>query len=85
MVEDDDWPGRKYRGATWVQYFGGPWDGTFLEIKSIPLQLLGKINVLPKGVKPGDVVEPYGAYHPTGWEDEDLKIVRLEWRPARRR
>jgi hypothetical protein len=80
---DDDWPGAKYRGATWVEFYGGPWDGTMVEEKQVPLQLLGKIKVLPKGStvdQAGHLPEPLGAYYPVDWADEELRIVKLEWR-----
>jgi hypothetical protein len=73
---DDDWPGARYRGATWVEFYGGPWDGTMVEEKEVPLPFLGKINVLPKG---DGSAGPLGEYRPVGWADEELKIVRLEW------
>jgi len=81
---DDDWPGARFRGASWVEFFGGPWDGTMTEEKEVPLQLLGKINVLPRGTNPQSYADgsasPLGEYVPVGWANEELKIVRLEWR-----
>jgi hypothetical protein len=84
VIDDDDWPGRRWRGATWVEYYGGPWDGTMVEIKSIPLQLLGKITAWPRGTTPQAMEDgtaaPLGEYHPVDWADEDLHVVKLEWR-----
>jgi hypothetical protein len=86
MVEEDDWPGARWRGATWVEYFGGPWDGTMLQIKSIPLQYLGKITAWPRGTTTETMNDgsaaPLGEYHPVAWADEELQVVKLEWRKA---
>lgn len=85
----DDWPGRKYRGATWVEFYGGPWDGTMVEEKQVPLQHLGKITAWPKGTTVETMndgtIQPLGAYHPVGWADEELRVVKLEWRRDTRR
>ena len=81
---DDDWPGAQYKGATWIEFFGGPWDGTMVEEKQVPLEFLGKITAWPKGTVPRSMQDgtatALGEYHPVGWADDDLKIVRLEWR-----
>jgi hypothetical protein len=82
----DDWPGARWRGATWMEFYGGPWDGTMVEQKEVPLHLLGKITAWPRGTRPEDMPggHPLGEYHPVAWADEELKIVRLEWREVRR-
>lgn len=81
---DDEWPGAQWRGATWVEYFGGPWDGTMVEIKSFPLQFLGKITAWPRGTTSermrDGTAAPLGEYHPVAWADEELRVVKLEWR-----
>jgi hypothetical protein len=86
---DDDWPGARWRGATWIEFYGGPWDGTMVEEKQVPLQYLGKITAWPKGTTPEAMLDgsasPLGEYHPVSWADEDLQIVRLEWRDSRTR
>ena len=55
-----------------------------VEEKQVPLQYLGKITAWPKGTLHDAMhdgsAQPLGAYHPTGWADEDLRIVKLEWR-----
>ena len=66
---DDDWPGPQFRGATWVEFYGGPWDGTMTEEKEVPLQLLGKINVsrgTSQAYQDGST-PPLGEYVPVGW------------------
>jgi hypothetical protein len=71
-------------GPTWIEFYGGPWDGTMVEEKQVPLQFLGKITAWPKGTLPNSMhdgtSQPLGAYHPVGWADEELRIVKLEWR-----
>lgn len=83
MSEDDGRPGSQWRGATWIEFYGGPWDGTMVE-ERFPLQFLGKITAWPRGTTPQAIADgstfPLGEYHPVAWADEDLKIVKLEWR-----
>ena len=85
-TEEDDWPGARWRGATWIEFYGGPWDGTMVEEKQIPLQLMGKITAWPRGTTVGTMhdrsAQPLGEYHPIAWADEELKIVKFEWRRA---
>jgi hypothetical protein len=85
-MDNDDWPGARYRGATWVEFYGGPWDGTMVEEKQVPLPLLGRITAWPKGTKPESMRDgsalPLGEYHAVGWADEELRIVRLAWRKS---
>jgi len=72
-------------GARWVNCYGGPYDGTMTET-GFPIEFLGKITVWPRGTTPEAMSngseQPRGAYWPVAWEDEDLKIVRVEWRPS---
>jgi hypothetical protein len=80
----DDWPGARWRGATWIEFFGGPWDGTMVEERQVPLTSLGRITAWPRGtttqsMHDGSVV-PLGEYHLVDWADEELRIVKLEWR-----
>ena len=84
MSADDELPGDRWRDATWVEFFGGPWDGTMVEERQVPLQFLGKITAWPRGTTAESMrdgsLSPLGEYHPVDWADEELRIVKLEWR-----
>ena len=55
-----------------------------VEIKSFPLQFLGKITAWPRGTTSERMQDgtaaPLGEYHPVAWADEELRVVKLEWR-----
>jgi hypothetical protein len=84
MSPDDESPGDRWRGATWVEFCGVPWDGTMVDEGQVPLQLLGKITEWPRGTTIESMRDgassPLGEYHPVDWADEELSIVKLEWR-----
>jgi hypothetical protein len=83
--EGEDWPGARWLGASWIEFYGGPWDSTMVEYKATPLPLayLGKITAWPKGTTPAAMrdgtVQPLGEYRPSEWADEELKIVKFAW------
>lgn len=57
-----------------------------VEQKQVPQELLRKITAWPRGTTAAAMrdgyAKPLGEYHPVAWADEDLQIVRLEWRDA---
>jgi hypothetical protein len=75
----------EWAGARWVDCYGGPWDGTMTQME-FPVEFLGHITVWPRGTTPASMsdgtMHPLGTYEPVTWAAEDLKIVRVEWRPT---
>lgn len=75
----------EWTGAQWIEGYGGPWDGTMTQME-FPVEFLGRINVWHRGTTPQGMADgsarAHGTYEPVAWANEELRIVRVEWRAA---
>lgn len=70
--------------SRWVEFVGGPYDGTMTEVFSeYAPEAGGGMIIYEKGTpRRGGVLDrgrALGHYVVEGWQDEDLKIIRMRW------
>ena len=72
-------------GSRWVEFIGGPYDGTMIEIGDASwMERGGGFVVFAKGERLPDGMFRRGGgqghYVVAGLVDEELRIVRMQWR-----